>query len=56
MRTPSLYVRIGVELFSSCNWLTSSYLHNYICYNIYSINTLLKTEVLKYASKKGRRK
>ena len=25
MRTPSLYVGIGVELFSSCNWLTSSY-------------------------------
>ena len=55
MRTPSLYVGGSVELFSSCNWLTSSYLY-YICYNIYSINTLLKTEVLKYASKKGRRK
>ena len=56
MRTPSLYVRDSAVVFSSCNWLTLSYLHNYICYNTYIANTLLKTEVFKYASKKGSRK
>ena len=56
MRTPSLYVGIGVESFS----VVVIGLHHRICITIYviiySINTLLKTEVLKYASKKGSRK
>ena len=55
MRTPSLYVGI-VQVFSSCNWLILSYLHITIYVIIYITNTLLKTEVFKYASKKGSRK
>ena len=55
MRTPSLYVGI-VQDFS----VAVIGLHYRICITIYVIiyiaNTLLKTEVFKYASKKGSRK